>query len=270
MKTETAVAAMDVATVEESLAIAKLEYEKAKAELDIRSIRSPIDGVVTERRLSAGELVREKPIMVIAKTDPLHAEVSLPVSAISALIVPGTKAEIMFSVPGLPTREATAGLVDRFIDAASNTFGVRFVLPNPDNEIPAGHQMSGQVSRCRNVVAAECAEPLSDVAGAHPPKSSDFTAYFNTLRAMQSRHTQDYLVHGWRSTVQAPGVCPKLGSNWGLSVPVVVGFVRKWGGASAFRSVRAHARRHPVRIDRRIAAELQPGVRRWCIAARTV
>jgi len=137
LKTDTAVAAMDVATVEESLAVAKLEYQKAKAELDIRSVRSPIDGIVTERRLSAGELVRDKPIMVIAKTDPLHAEVSLPVSYFGA-IVAGTKAEIVFSVPGLPTREATASLVDRFIDAASNTFGVRFVVPNPDNEIPAG------------------------------------------------------------------------------------------------------------------------------------
>jgi RND family efflux transporter MFP subunit len=137
LKTDTAVAEMDVATVEESLAVAKLEYQKAKTELEIRSIRSPIDGIVTERRLSAGELVRDKPIMVIAKTDPLHAEVSLPVNYFGA-ITAGTKAEIVFSVPGLPTREATASLVDRFIDAASNTFGVRFVVPNPDNEIPAG------------------------------------------------------------------------------------------------------------------------------------
>jgi RND family efflux transporter MFP subunit len=137
MKTDTAVAAMDVATVEESLAIAKLEYEKAKAEVEIRSVRSPIDGIVMERRLAGGELVRDKPIVIIAKTDPLHAEVSLPVSYFG-LIAPGTKAEIVFSVPGLPTREASAGLVDRFIDPASNTFGVRFVVPNPDNEIPAG------------------------------------------------------------------------------------------------------------------------------------
>jgi RND family efflux transporter MFP subunit len=137
MKTDTAVAAQEVATIEESMAIAKIEYEKAKADLDIRSIRSPIDGVVTERRLAGGELAREKAVMVIAKTDPLHAEVSLPVSYFG-LIVPGTKAEITFSVPGRPTRESSAALVDRFIDAASDTFGVRFILPNPDNEIPAG------------------------------------------------------------------------------------------------------------------------------------
>lgn len=138
MKTDVAVAAMEVATVEEALAIAKLEYEKAKTELDIRSIRSPIDGIVTERRLDAGELVRDKPIMVIAKTDPLHAEVSLPV-AYFGLIRPGlTKGEITFIVPGRPSRSILAGLVDRFIDPASDTFGVRFILPNPENEIPAG------------------------------------------------------------------------------------------------------------------------------------
>jgi RND family efflux transporter MFP subunit len=137
MKTDTAVAAMDVATVQESLAIAKLEFERAKTDLDIRSIRSPIDGVVTERRLVAGELARDKAVMVIAKTDPLHAEVSLPVSYFGT-IVPGTKAEITFSVPGQPSRQVEAGLVDRFIDAASDTFGVRFILPNPDNAIPAG------------------------------------------------------------------------------------------------------------------------------------
>lgn len=150
MKTDTAVAAMEVATVEESLAIAKLEYDKAKADLDIRSVRSPIDGIVTERRLAGGELAREKPIMVIAKTNPLHAEVSLPVSYFG-LIAPGTKAEITFSVPGRPARESTAGLVDRFIDAASDTFGVRFIVPNPNNEIPAGTKCQVRFPDVENV-----------------------------------------------------------------------------------------------------------------------
>ncbi len=35
-------------------------------------------------------------------------------------------------------REAEVGVVDKVVDAASGTFGVRLELPNPDTSLPAG------------------------------------------------------------------------------------------------------------------------------------
>jgi membrane fusion protein (multidrug efflux system) len=35
-------------------------------------------------------------------------------------------------------REGVVSVVDRVIDAASGTFGVRLELPNPNYELPAG------------------------------------------------------------------------------------------------------------------------------------
>jgi multidrug efflux pump subunit AcrA (membrane-fusion protein) len=50
------------------------------AKLEMKTIRSPVDGVVVKVDLSAGEYVGEKPIMTIAQIDPLNVEVVVPVS----------------------------------------------------------------------------------------------------------------------------------------------------------------------------------------------
>ena len=50
------------------------------AKLEMKTIRSPVDGVVVKVDLTAGEYVGEKPIMTIAQIDPLNVEVVVPVS----------------------------------------------------------------------------------------------------------------------------------------------------------------------------------------------
>ena len=54
------------------------------------------------------------------------------------LITPGMQADI---IPEVLSREEITGtvtIVDRIGDTASNTFGVKLEIPNPDNRIPAG------------------------------------------------------------------------------------------------------------------------------------
>ena len=121
---------------EQQLALAK-ELSLAQARLDERTIRSPFDGIVAERYLAAGERVEEKPLLRVAKVDPLRVEVIMP-SAVFGMIPVGTTARIVPEMPNASALDAKVTLVDKMLDAPSNTFRVRLKLPNPSGVIPAG------------------------------------------------------------------------------------------------------------------------------------
>jgi membrane fusion protein, multidrug efflux system len=124
------------------IALASLEAERAQRELNLRQISSSVDGVVTERKLAPGEYVYEQtPIMTIAQIDPLNVEVVLPASRYGTIHVGGT-ATVQPTSPIGGHYPAKVEVVDPVIDAASNTFGVRLTLSNPDNHIPAGIRCS--------------------------------------------------------------------------------------------------------------------------------
>lgn len=116
--------------------IAGLELKQQQEVLAQRTIRSPLNGVVVERFLGAGERVGNEKILKIAQIDPLNVEVIAPVE-LFGLIRPGMAGDVRFqTVTGV--HKARVVVVDRVIDAASGTFGVRLELPNPGNRIPAG------------------------------------------------------------------------------------------------------------------------------------
>jgi RND family efflux transporter MFP subunit len=117
--------------------IAELELERARRVLENRTVRSPVDGVVMERMMSPGESTENRPIVKLAKVDPLNVEIIVPVSHFGEIGV-GMRAEITPLYPGAQPHTATVTVVDRVVDAASDTFGVRLLLPNPDRSIPGG------------------------------------------------------------------------------------------------------------------------------------
>jgi RND family efflux transporter MFP subunit len=135
------------------------EHELAQAQLGLRTIRSPISGVVVERYLSAGERVEEKPIYRVAVVHPLRVEVVLPATAY-ATVRQGMNVMVLPEFPGATPREARVTLVDRVIDGASNTFRVRMELPNADLSLPAG-------LRCK-----------ADLGGTAPPRAGASPAGF--------------------------------------------------------------------------------------------
>ena len=126
-----------VLEVQENMRVARLELERAEAALVLRTIRSPITGIVTDRLLSPGELVDKAPILKLARIDPLRVEVFVPVAMLGRIGV-GSRATVVPEAPVNTPREATVIVVDRIVDAASGTFGVRLEMPNPDNRLPAG------------------------------------------------------------------------------------------------------------------------------------
>ena len=110
---------------------------QAAAKLEMKTIRSPVDGVVVKVDLTAGEYVGEKPIMTIVQIDPLNVEVVVPVAEYGT-IRKGMRAEVRPEQPvgGVYTGEVT--IVDRVVNAASGSFGVRVELSNPNLAIPSG------------------------------------------------------------------------------------------------------------------------------------
>jgi RND family efflux transporter MFP subunit len=124
---------------------AMLEAQRSESQLQLKLIKSPVDGVVTEIKLSPGEYIYETtPMMTIAQVDPLNVDLVLPAERYRAVAV-GMVAELRLKAPLHATYEAKIDAIDSTIDAASDTFRVRLVLPNPGNAIPAGVRCSVQL-----------------------------------------------------------------------------------------------------------------------------
>jgi RND family efflux transporter MFP subunit len=118
--------------------IAQLEVNQSRAVVEQRVLRAPFDGIVTEVLLHPGEYRNDQsPVLTLAQVDPLRVEVFVPTrfynqirNQASAVIEP--------EAPIGGTYSATVTVVDRVLDAASGTFGVRLKLPNPEHLLPAG------------------------------------------------------------------------------------------------------------------------------------
>ena len=115
----------------------------AKAVLEQKTIKSPIDGIVVERYLVPGESTENKPIVQLAKIDPLLVEVVAP-STMFGKIKKNMTAEIRPDSPANSQYSASVFIVDRIIDAASSSFSVRLELPNPDSELIGGTKCSAR------------------------------------------------------------------------------------------------------------------------------
>jgi RND family efflux transporter MFP subunit len=131
--------------------LAALTAARSERALALKQIRSPIDGVVIERKLSAGEYIYEQTsIMTIAQIDPLNVELVLPMDQYGQIVV-GSTAIVHPVAPVGGAYVAKATVIDPVIDAASETFGVRLSLPNPNHTIPAGIRCSVEWRDLRQV-----------------------------------------------------------------------------------------------------------------------
>lgn len=141
-QTEKQLAEMALVNALDNQRLAGLELERANVALSRNIIRSPINGVVVERFLSAGEFVsgqfkNDSPIVKIAQIDPLRVEVLAPASMRDKIAV-GLPAKLRLDAPANSSHEVRVSMVDRVVDAASGTFRIRLTLPNPNHRILAG------------------------------------------------------------------------------------------------------------------------------------
>lgn len=121
--------------------LADLELQRTTAEVALRTMKSPVNGVVVERFMNPGEFPKQEKILKIAQIDPLRVEVYAPVAMLGKIAV-GMTAHVKPEPPLTGEYTAKVTVVDRVVDAASGTFGVRLELPNHELKLPAGLKCS--------------------------------------------------------------------------------------------------------------------------------
>lgn len=138
-QTEKLLAELARMEAQEKKRLAELEYKRALAALELRTIKSPLTGAVVERLVSPGDYRNnlDPKMFKLAQIHPLRVVVFVPVTIFGGIAV-GMRAEVIPEAPLDRPRVAGVTVVDRVVDAASGTFAVRLELPNPKYQLPAG------------------------------------------------------------------------------------------------------------------------------------
>lgn len=136
----------------EAILLARLDLERAQALLAQRTIKSPISGIVVERFIAPGEYAHNQPLLKLAQIDPLRVEVILPAEMFGR-IRPGMKADVKPESRVDSSFDSIVVIVDRVIDPATGTFGVRLELPNPDYRLPSGLKCTVRFPEAKETVS---------------------------------------------------------------------------------------------------------------------
>ena len=166
-ETDTSKSRLQLKNARDAQQLARLELAKAKAILALRSMHSPIEGVVIARHKVAGEFVEDQSILRIAQLNPLKVEVIVPVELFGQ-IQKGMMVEVVPEHSGREALMARVTMVDRVIDPASGTFDVKAELANPDYSIPSGLHCTALFSDApvpvENIASVEVPEATVELA----------------------------------------------------------------------------------------------------------
>lgn len=140
---ERAVADVEVAeatrlAAEEQSAIDALQFEKAQAELEQRSIRSPLNGVVAKVHHEEREFISapNSVVLTVVQLNPLRIVFPLPTAEASRLSK-GQSVTVLLPDTG-DTAAAQIELVSPVTDAESGLVRVKVLVPNPEGRYRAG------------------------------------------------------------------------------------------------------------------------------------
>ena len=126
-----------IQNAEGAVASARGKYEAAQSALSYASVRSPIDGVVTDRPLFPGEMAQAgQPLITVMDTSVLLAKVHLPEAQIAGLHV-GDKATV--TVQGADqSADGSLSLISPALDPGSTTIEVWIKVPNKPGVLKPG------------------------------------------------------------------------------------------------------------------------------------
>ncbi len=127
----------DAQSAKGQLTSARGRLQSAEAQLNYANLRSPIDGVVTDRPLFPGETATAgAAVITVMDTSSLLAKLHLAQAAAQRLSV-GHKADV--HVPGIEDPlQATVSFISPTLDAGSTTVEVWLKLPNAEGHLKAG------------------------------------------------------------------------------------------------------------------------------------
>jgi RND family efflux transporter MFP subunit len=148
-RAELAIAEARVVSVHEDLAIKKLEYDKIKAQIARRIIRSPVDGIVSKALKDEGEYA--------AANDPtLFSVVQLhQLLAVFAVPSPGTRElsvdqKVQVRYPDLASPvPGTVEFVSPVTDAESGTVRVKVRIDNPQGNFRSGERCTLELAAAK-------------------------------------------------------------------------------------------------------------------------
>jgi RND family efflux transporter MFP subunit len=140
-ESEMKLAESELQQAQENRHAAKLEWQQQSSLLNLRTIRSPFNGVVVNQFLYPGEVVepggQKKAILKLAQLDPLRVHVILPM-AVFGKVKPGMEVGVGPEAPVGGRYTGKVKIIDKLVDAASGTFGVFLEIANPKLDVPAG------------------------------------------------------------------------------------------------------------------------------------
>lgn len=135
---EANIAQFELAQVIAQLDIAQLEADRETVLLDQKTLRSPVDGVITEQLLSPGEYRDgQAHIATIAQLEHLRVDAFAPLDYFGQFNV-GDIVTIAPEAPVGGSYPATITVIDQVFDAATATFGIEMVIDNSSSNLPAG------------------------------------------------------------------------------------------------------------------------------------
>jgi HlyD family secretion protein len=148
---------------------AKGKYMGAEAQLSYSEIRSPIDGMVTDRPLYPGEMAAAgTPLITVMDTSAVIAKAHIP-QADAALLKVGDKGTI--TVPGIEKPiEGKVTVVSPALDPSSTTVEVWLEAKNPKHQLKPG--TSVQLSLTAETVKDALVVPASAVITAQDGSSA--------------------------------------------------------------------------------------------------
>lgn len=138
---ELQLALSELMVAQESREQAAYEFQQQSSLLNLRSIRSPFDGIVVDQLMYPGEIIEsggaKKVILKLAQLDPLRVRVLLPVPLFGRPKI-GMSVDVVPELPIGGKYVAIVKSIDKMVDAASGSFAVFLEMQNRRLDVPSG------------------------------------------------------------------------------------------------------------------------------------
>ncbi|MBV8149795.1 MAG: efflux RND transporter periplasmic adaptor subunit [Candidatus Eremiobacteraeota bacterium] len=125
--------------------VALAQAQQVRVAIDKATLYSPIDGVVVNRNLNAGEYPGNRQLFTIQQMDPVYAVLHASADQV-ARIKPGAPAAV--TVAGAGTLRVTgnvSGVLNQIVPGSTD-FIVKVLLHNPDRKLRSGMPVSASIA----------------------------------------------------------------------------------------------------------------------------
>jgi len=141
-RADLAIAQGQLTSAREQQQLKQLEYESIRVQIERRTVRAPLEGVVTKVLKHAGEFTspNDPNLLILVQLDPLYATFDFP-SQEAARVSVGDAVEVEFQEIGKQA-QAVVEYISPVIDAESGTVAIKVRMPNPSGALQSGQACS--------------------------------------------------------------------------------------------------------------------------------